>query len=332
MKSERDFEAIAQAFLKYHPEVLASLLIDQTTNSNIIWATDDYAFLGEKYSFASVITADLISGDNEGLIKPRVKKILQLQSDRSREMAEVFTPSWVVNLQNNAVDDGWFGVSARRFNSPRDAGWETNYYPIHFPETGGKSWRDYVQAPQLEVSCGEAPYLTSRYDAVTGASIPPKRRIGLLDRKLRVIGENCLKTDEWMKWAIEATKSIYGFEWQGDSLLLARQNIFLTVVEHFYDKFDDLPNSDFMQEIARIISWNLWQMDGIKYVIPKSCHDTTLVSYDLVSGEDKFEVFPCPGCSKNNHSKHNGIYAYIMDWKENKKIRFMDVLGRKKHA
>ena len=47
-----------------------------------------------------------------------------------------------------------------------------------------------VVAFRLEISCGEAPYLVSRYDTVTGETIPISQRIGLLDRKLRVISEN----------------------------------------------------------------------------------------------------------------------------------------------
>ena len=40
---------------------------------------------------------------------------------------------------------------------------------------------------RMEITCGEAPYLVSRYDTTTGEPIPIGRRIGLLDRKLCVI-------------------------------------------------------------------------------------------------------------------------------------------------
>ena len=32
-----------------------------------------------------------------------------MQQQRSREMAEVFTPSWICNKQNNLIDNAWFG-------------------------------------------------------------------------------------------------------------------------------------------------------------------------------------------------------------------------------
>jgi hypothetical protein len=40
---------------------------------------------------------------------PRVHKDKLLQLSRSKEMAEVFTPSWICNAQNNLVDNSWFG-------------------------------------------------------------------------------------------------------------------------------------------------------------------------------------------------------------------------------
>ena len=67
----------------------------------------------------------------------------------------------------------------------------------------------------------------SRYDTVTGEEIEISRRIGLLDRKLRVLSENVDSEIEWYSWAKKAFQSIYGFEWQGDNLLLARENLLL---------------------------------------------------------------------------------------------------------
>lgn len=60
-----------------------------------------------------------------------------------------------------------------------------------------KNWEDYIKSIRLEISCGEAPYLISRYDTVTGKTIDIKNRIGLLDRKFRVLNENVDDCDEW---------------------------------------------------------------------------------------------------------------------------------------
>ena len=55
-------------------EVLAILLNDHSTGSNILWCTDDYISLGEGYGFHDTIEVDRISGKNDGVIKPRIEK------------------------------------------------------------------------------------------------------------------------------------------------------------------------------------------------------------------------------------------------------------------
>jgi hypothetical protein len=111
-----------------------------------------------KYSFHSQITPDLITGDYGSIIMPRVHKDKLLQQSRSKEMAEVFTPSWICNAQNNLIDNTWFG-RANVFNSEilaKDGSkiWETNNEKITYPK--GKTWKDYVHDTRLEISCGEA--------------------------------------------------------------------------------------------------------------------------------------------------------------------------------
>ena len=120
----------------------------------------------------------------------------------------------------------------------------------------------------MEIACGEGPYLVSRYDCATGQSIPLNDRIGLLDRKMRIVNENTVDEAEWMKWVCRAFESTYGYEFQGDSLLLARKNLFYSYLEYFRAKWQRDPDKRQMRRIATIISWNLWQMDGMTFTIP----------------------------------------------------------------
>ena len=76
----------------------------------IIWATDDYTNLGEGYSFQDPITVDKIIGKNGMIIRPRCEKPIEEQTRRCKDKAEVFTPSWVCNKQNNLIDEAWFGT------------------------------------------------------------------------------------------------------------------------------------------------------------------------------------------------------------------------------
>ena len=255
------------SFSQIDKRVLAILLFDQTTEKNILWGTNDYLEFGSSFSASDEIRIEQITGIRDRIIQPRVYKTKNRMKDRTLGMAEVFTPSWVCNLQNNLIDEQWF-ENKNVFNFTSGSKWKTNYDPIRFPDTRNKTWEKYIDEKRLEMTCGEAPYLVSRYDTVTGAMIPVKDRIGLLDRKLRVVGENAKSKSEWLRWARRAIESIYGYEYQGDNLLLARVNVLFSFAEYYEDKFDEIPDVKCIKDIARVISWNLWQMDGFNYAVP----------------------------------------------------------------
>ena len=252
-------------------ELLEILLKDHTTGTNIIWATDTYSHLGDNYSFFSPIIIDDITGEHNLVIRPRHKKETEEKKSRSRDKAEVFTPAWVCNRQNNLIDKEWFGREGV-FNQETAFSWIVNPQRIAFPE--GKTWKQYVTEERLEITCGEAPYLVSRFDVTSGQKIPVNERIGLLDRKLRVVSENTpnertkANIRQWRRWALRAIMSTYGFEWQGDSLLLAREAVLWTYIEHYLQKWGMPPKRDALIKVSEVISWNLWQMDGITMGIP----------------------------------------------------------------
>ncbi len=240
--------------------VLPLLLEDKTTKRNIILATEGY-FADEKALDASTpITLELLQKIGFDAIQPRVCKKQEAQAERTHTKAEVATPAWVCNKMNNQCDSAWFGRQ-KVFNTETGKTWHTLTAPIHFPKR--KSWKRYVDSKRLEITCGEAPYLISRYDAATGTVIPLHERIGMLDRKLRIVGENTHTPDEWATWAIRAVESIYGYEYQGDNLLIARINILLTVVEYMQHKWNRAPNLRLLKKIATRVAWNIWQMDGL---------------------------------------------------------------------
>ena len=303
-------------------ELLSILLMDHSSRQNIIWATDNYASRGYGYQSHDQITVQAITGYNGNIIKPRVEKSSKEQFDRIKKKAEVFTPSWICNKQNNLVDNAWF-ESRNVFNSEEGQSWVETAERIKFPTMSGKKWEDYIEDTRLEIACGEAPYLVSRYDTVTGEVISISRRIGLLDRKLRVVSENVDLEPEWYSWAKIAFQSTYGFEWQGDNVLLARENLLFTFVDYYQNKFGTFPEKAYLREISTIISWNIWQMDGLKFVIPDSCVEVDDGQMGLF---DETEKHPCEGCVKNDPLRHTGVYCKIKDWKANKTVKFVSLL------
>ena len=247
------------------PEILDILLIDRTTTTpkkinNIIWANDNYQKYGLKqYAPTAQITADLITGTMDDLIKPRALKSNDLKKERTKSKAEVFTPSWIVKKQNDAVEE------------------------------------NYID--------------DSRYEMETGNLIPIEDRVGFVDRKLRRINKEISDKAEWQRLVELAYQSSYGFEWSGDSLLLARENLLYTYRDYYVDKWHEEPLLSLFLRIANIISYNVFQMDGLKYIIPLSERIKRIENYQLSLFDDEtseeFEVI-------------SGKRVKIMNWETNK--------------
>ena len=296
--------------LKETPGLLEVLLKDHTTQQNIFWATDSYAELGDGFRWHDSITVAAITGEHGDVIMPRVMKTRDEQQRRVKQMAEVFTPAWLVNKMNNAADEVWFGRQ-NVFNVPTEEGWSPTEEPVMMPK--GKSWHDYVLATRLEITCGEAPFLTSRYDMISGVSIAIKTRMGMLDRKLRIVNEHCTG-DEWTRWALLALGSVYGFEWQGDNLLLARESLLASFSESYEQQFGHKADRATLMLAAEIIAWNVWQMDGLKGVVPASCRETRIMETDFFGETKVTSVSPCPGCEHDDITLHNGMRCGLRRW------------------
>ena len=291
--------------------VLSALLKDKTTKKNIILATDAYTSfdLDEK----TQITEELLMGFGALAIQPRVTKSFEEQSERTRKKAEVFTPSWICNKMNNHCDAEWFGREGV-FNTEQEHTWVVNPDKVKFAES--KDWQKYVDSKRLEITCGEAPYIVSRYDTTTGEIIPVSNRIGILDRKLRVVGENTDDEKEWLKWAYRAFQSVYGYEFQGDNLLIARINLLITFVDYMQDKWDRVPTDAALKKITNIIVWNLWQMDGITGTVPYGKPQDEyyqMTFFDFTQGI--------------NDAEKEEVDCRIYDWRSNESLTYRSIKG-----
>ena len=285
-------DILEDRLLRDEPGLLEVLLVDHSTQKNIFWATDSYVAEGDGYGWHDSITVSAITGKHGSIIMPRALKTRDEQLRRSRQMAEVFTPAWLVKKMNDAIDDEW--------NRAQDG-----------LKDGLEPWQRYVLTMELEISCGEAPFLTSRYDTVTAEPIPIDERVGLLDRKLQRVNE--FATDaEWTRWALLALAHVYGYEWQGDNLLLAREALLATFVDYHEQRFSCRPAQDIIRKAAEIIAWNVWQMDGLKAVVPASCHDEKTVEAGLF--ETIETITPCAGCQKDDVLQHNGQQCRLRRW------------------
>lgn len=240
---------------------LRRLLADKTTKKSIIFATDIYSRYQIKAKYP--VTENALKTIS---LQPRVEKTSEEKAHRTKTKAEVFTPSWIVNQMNNFCDEDWFGRKAVFNTENDDHSWTTNESKILFSDK--QSWQDYVKLRRLEITCGEAPFVVSRYDPATGEEIPVKNRVGFLDRKLRIVSENTETEEDWIKWSTKALQSSYGYEFQGDNLLIARINILDSMCEYRDQRFGGKTSDRQIMEWANIITWNFWQMDGLTGCIP----------------------------------------------------------------
>lgn len=274
--------------------ILKILLKDRTTRKNIIWATDSYKDMGEGYQAKDHIKESLFANGAGKIIKPRVEKDEEEQSNRTRGKGEVFTPTWIIKKKIDFIEE----------------------------ELSKLDLEDYIGQRWLEITCGEAPYMTSRYDTVTGEYLDIEERVGFLDRKLQRISKEIDSEEIWFSLALKAYQSSYGYEYQGDSLLIARENLLNSFIDYYVAKFNHMPGLNKIEDIAIIISYNVFQMDGLKYILPMpekirvKEFDVQLSFFgDVETEEQQLEVVI-----------EEGEEVKVKNWLNNKMVKFKDLV------
>ncbi|TYK98265.1 restriction endonuclease, partial [Streptococcus pyogenes] len=176
-------------------------------------------------------------------------------------------------------------------------------------ELGSLSLEEYVDLRWLEITCGEAPYMVTRYDTVTGKEIPLSERVGFVDRKLQRISREVSDEVTFYEFLKKAYRASYGYEYQGDSLLLARENLLATFEDYYLAKTGNQPTLEQKKEIATIISYNVFQMDGLKKSSPYSAKQRQSQQLSLFA--DELEV-----------QEVEESQTQIKDWKKNRMMGF----------
>jgi type II restriction enzyme len=287
--------------------LLPELLVDKTGGGRILWGTNAYEDRGEAYRADREISRGLILGDNLGVIRTRARKDFEQQSERTRQHAEVFTPRWICNRMIDAIDADWFGLASMPDDGFKDM-------DRLFEK---KKWKRYVDSKRLEITCGEGPFLMERYDAVTGDVVPVTERQGILDRKFRVLDHFTETKEDWLHWALRAVEATYGYEFQGDNLLIARINMVMTLLEWYEERWQEELSPGLLKKLGNKVSWNLWQMDGITNQLPYEA--------DVPVEMDLFQ--PLNGGLPETTLKSS--FCRIMDWRNEKKsIVYENIKGR----
>ena len=294
--------------------VLEKLLIDKTTGRRLT--------MGGAQGVAVEITPSLLSRKPTPVL-PRVEKSREAQGARTKKNAEVFTPSWLCAKMNDFLDVEMLSDrEATEVSLPRDAAHRGSG-----ALAASLDWRRYVDTRILEITCGEAPFIVSRYDAATGKLIPVKERIGLLDRKLRAVNENAADEEEWMKWAVRAYESVYGYEYQGDSLAIARANLLITFAENLEARWGRKATTHELTAIANRIVWNFWQMDGLTGMVSawKTIEIQHLPGFDPPKPPEQMEFFSEPKEEKKGTPLRQEKACIIFDWRARRPVTYNEI-------
>ena len=270
--------------------LLSRLLEDKTTGKNITWATDQYVSRGHMYAQDQPIRPELILGVVRNVVRARADKSRDEQLRRTRTKGEVFTPIWVVG--------------------------KMTAYILEDAHRIAKNWKQFVDFRMLEITCGEGPFLATRYDTETGRIIPLEERVGLLDAKLREVTEQTEDEETWVKWAIRAYESTYGYEYQGDSLLIARVNMAMTFIEYYEAAWRTTPNDKLLRDISNIVAWNLWQMDGLTGRVPTAMISSAPV-FRQMSLFDDADAEPEPSLEH--------VECRIFDWRADRSQKWSEL-------
>lgn len=284
--------------------LLKKLLEDKTTKGQILWGTDAYRERGPAFEREREMDTSLLLYENAGLLKTRARKAFEQQSERTRQHGEVFTPRWICDVMIDHLDKEWFGVKEIDFLSSMD---------VLFVK---KKWKKYVDLKRLEITCGEGPFLVQRYDVSTGNIIPVPERKGILDRKLQVVSRYAETEEEWKIWAKRAYEATYGYEFQGDNLLISRVNFMMTYREFYQKRWQKEPELSEWEKIENIITWNLWQMDGLTGEIPYARMDPL--------GPDLFQLADPAFKEEDIHPA-----CRIYDWRNEKKSVAFNEIGKR---
>ena len=100
---------------------------------------------------------------------------------------------------------------------------------------------------------------------------------------MQAINKNVDDMREWTKWTDRAFKCAYGYEFQGDNLFIARVNVLRCFVDYYRDKWNEMPTKDTILKMINIITWNFWQMDGLKDTIPFSDTPAKIIDWKLTN-------------------------------------------------
>ena len=260
--------------MEFSDEVLTLFLGDRTTGKNIYMANG--GGIGEEEFYRPVTL------EKTKQFKHRWEKSKKEQLERRRNKADVYTPYACVKKMTDLL---WNDPEVRK-----------------------------LSATSLEITCGEAPFITTLRDMQDGRLIPVGERVGILDRKL-AIADRLSETDgDFLPAAFLALSSVYGYDYQGDNLFFARCNVLTCFLEAYERRYKEEASAEVIAKAADIISWNFWQMDGVSCCLP-------------VYGQNGADLWKCKTKKAKEEWLKGMTPCIIKDWQMGETVEFRSLGG-----
>lgn len=104
----------------------------------------------------------------------------------------------------------------------------------------------------------------------------------------------------------------------------------MTFVDYYKERFKAVPEIQTLKKIANIITWNIWQMDGLKGTVPlgKPQEEVQQLSWfgDISNSISDGET----PLFEQTISADEGIECMIYDWRADRSIKYSELKkGRK---
>ena len=129
------------------------------------------------------------------------------------------------------------------------------------------------------------------------------------------MNENAADEAEWLEWAFRAFQSVYGYEYQGDNLLIARMNLLYTLADYIEAMWHRQAARKELEKFLNVICWNFWQMDGLKDTSPYGIPIDEIVQLSMFG---------------DNETVDEIVYCKISDWRADASRLFKNLKKRGK--
>lgn len=218
-----------------------------------------YVTDGEPLDETAEITPEWLMRHGVEQLRRRCDKSKTEQRARTKRRAEVFTPTSVVAYMVEQAESAKLGVTVEELDTV--------------------PWRDRIQLRSADMCCGEGAFMTTLYDPITGEDIPEPERVGVLDRKLRLVVENAPMSMA-TRYLLTALRTSYACELVGDNVILARMNVLLAWREAYCRVMGTSPSVAEMTEACEVICGTVMQVDVLTGMIPASDLRAVIPVYD----------------------------------------------------